>query len=392
MRIRAALAALFVCAAFVCAAGSVKASACVDNPNAIGTARTLVVDPRVNARIGSMQYAETLALAEKEVVLTFDDGPVPPYTARVLDILARECVKATFFIVGRQARAFPELVRRIHAEGHTIGTHSENHPFNFARLPAARARAEIDDGFASTAAALGATGAVAPFFRFPGLKRSPENEQALSERGVMTWSADFPADDWRRIGAAEITARALERLERKGRGVLLLHDIQPATLLALPGLLRELKSRGYGIVHVEPERSGPPRTITEPERWVSAKPHPTWPRVLEHATAAGSAPTLAYPSAESFGWPEPFRPGHLVAQRPKPAWPSPLTQLLATMAFEDPAPALPVPSPQSFGVPHPFGPHIEFTQPAMPAERSAFMPEATRPSPVLRHPSGPVLR
>ncbi len=228
------------------------ASSCPGNPNALGTSRTIVVDPAEHLRLGTMQYRETLPLREKEVVLTFDDGPLPRYSNRILDILASECVKATYFIVGRMARAYPQVVRRAYAEGHTIGTHSQNHPFNFGKMPLARIQSEVEGGIASTAAALGNPNGVAPFFRIPGLARSTRLENYLASNGLMTWSADFPADDWRHISAKEVTARALSRLKAKGRGVLLLHDIQPATALALPGLLKELKARGYHIVHVVP--------------------------------------------------------------------------------------------------------------------------------------------
>src|SRR5262249_39419112 len=160
--------------------------------------------------------------------------PLPPYSNRVLEILAAHCTKATFFIVGRQARAFPELVRRAYNEDHTIATHSENHPRNFHKLPPARIGQEVDGGIAATAAALGEPGAVAPFFRVPGLSTSQATESYLAEHELMVWSADFPADDWRHISAKQVLQRALDRLEKKGKGVLLLHDIQPATVLALP--------------------------------------------------------------------------------------------------------------------------------------------------------------
>ena len=120
--------------------GIVAASAgeCPGNPDALGTSRTIVVDPRDHIRIGTMDYAETLPLADREVVLTFDDGPIPPYTTRVLDILAAECVHATYFIVGEMAKEYPALVRRAYDAGHTIGTHSMNHPHP---LPGAVGRA-----------------------------------------------------------------------------------------------------------------------------------------------------------------------------------------------------------------------------------------------------------
>ena len=131
------------------------AANCPGNPNALGTSRTLVVDPMEHPRIGTMQYAETLPLRDHEVVLTFDDGPLPPHSNQVLKILASECVKATFFIIGRMAHQFPEGVRRVRAAGHTIGTHSENHPLHFNKMTPERIRQEIDLGIAHTAEALG---------------------------------------------------------------------------------------------------------------------------------------------------------------------------------------------------------------------------------------------
>jgi len=110
------------------------ASECPRNPNALGTSRVIVVDPVEHPRVGTLQYQETLPLNDHEVVLTFDDGPLAPYTTRILDTLASNCAKAAFFIVGRMANSSPDLVRRAYREGHTIGTHTENHPLNIASL------------------------------------------------------------------------------------------------------------------------------------------------------------------------------------------------------------------------------------------------------------------
>src|ERR1700740_2772996 len=207
------------------AAAKARADECPGNPGALDTTRVMAIDPREFPRIGLVQYSHTLPLADKEVVLTFDDGPLPPYTNRILETLAAECVKATFFMVGRQARAFPDIVRHVYNEGHTIATHSQNHPLIFTRLSLAAAEKEIDQGRESVAAALGDERALAPFFRFPGLGRSNAIEDYLAQQGIMTWSADFLADDWRHITAQQVLARALDRLQRRGRGVLLLHDI-----------------------------------------------------------------------------------------------------------------------------------------------------------------------
>jgi len=244
------------------------AADCPGNPDALGTSRTIVVDPREHPRIGTMQYGETLPLDDHEVVLTFDDGPLPAHTNAVLDILAAQCVKATFFMVGRMAKEFPQDVRRVHDAGHTIGTHSENHPLHFGNLPPERMAAEIDDGIAHVSAALGDPSQLAPFFRIPGLRRADTVEANLSQRGIMTWSADFPADDWRRISPAQVVHFAISRLEAKGKGVLLLHDIQARTQAALPVILQQLKARGYRVVHVVPATPEMPKTATDPAQWV----------------------------------------------------------------------------------------------------------------------------
>jgi len=281
MRIWSAIAGLLALAG---AAGPAFAAECPGNPDALGTSRVITVEPAEHARIGAMQYHESLPLEDKEVVLTFDDGPLPPSTNRVLETLAAECVKATFFMVGRQARAFPEMVRRIYNEGHTVASHSQNHPRIFTRLRMAAAENEIDQGRESVAAALGDERAIAPFFRFPGLGRSDAIEEYLAAHGLMTWSADFLADDWRRITAQQVLTRALDRLDRRGKGVLLLHDIQPRTALALPALLKALKARGYRIVHVVPAGPDRPKTVAPLEAW-AARHTPVWPRVLEREPA-----------------------------------------------------------------------------------------------------------
>src|SRR6202166_696109 len=137
------------------AAHSASAADCPGHPDALGTSRTLVVDPREHPRIGTMQYPETLPLGDHEVVLTFDDGPLPRNSNQILEILASQCVKATFFTIGRMALAYPEGVRKLAAAGHSIGTHSQDHPLTMKRMPVERARQEIDGGIASVKAALG---------------------------------------------------------------------------------------------------------------------------------------------------------------------------------------------------------------------------------------------
>jgi peptidoglycan/xylan/chitin deacetylase (PgdA/CDA1 family) len=229
---------------------------CPGNPDALGTSRVLAIDPADYKRIGAMQYPDSLPLADKEVVLTFDDGPLPPYSNQILDILAAQCVKVTYFLVGEMARAYPAVVRREYEEGHTIGTHSEHHPIRFGALPIDRMRLEINEGISDVGAALGDPRYLAPFFRIPGLERSDTVESELAARNLIVFSSDTVADDWHRnIKPDQITALALSRLEARGKGILLLHDIHPKTVAALPGILKELKDNGFHVVQVVPSAS-----------------------------------------------------------------------------------------------------------------------------------------
>src|SRR5262245_6058054 len=144
---------LILAATILLSVSPASARDCTGNRDALGTARELVVDARTTPRVGRKHFAATLPLAPKEVVLTFDDGPWPGTTERVLDALARECVKATFFLVGQRAQEAPALVRREHAEGHTVAHHTWSHAL-LDRRPLAAAEAEIDRGFAAVDTAL----------------------------------------------------------------------------------------------------------------------------------------------------------------------------------------------------------------------------------------------
>ncbi len=262
------------------------AASCPGNPDALGVSRTITVSPRDYGRLGLMQYRRSLPLNDREVVLTFDDGPIPPYTDRVLDVLARDCVLATFFLVGRHAAAHPEAARRVLGAGHTIGNHSQNHSLHFQAMARARAEQEVETGFHTLAVALGRDDAVAPFFRVPGLNRTNAIETYAREHDLSVWSSDTLADDWTRITSNEVLKRALRRLEARGKGILLLHDIQPRTVLMLPALLAELKRRNFRIVHVVPEKASEPvlPAPVEPVEVASAAPERfPWPRVLPEA-------------------------------------------------------------------------------------------------------------
>ncbi|HZL31341.1 MAG TPA: polysaccharide deacetylase family protein [Pseudolabrys sp.] len=260
---------------------AVAAETCPGNPDALGTSRNFIVDAAQFPLIGIMQYKTSLPLGDHEVVLTFDDGPLPPYTDRVLATLASQCVKTTFFMVGTMARAYPDAVRRVYNAGHSIGTHSQHHPFSFGHMGLPRITSEVDGGIAAVQAAAGDARAVAPFFRIPGLARSRQAEALLASENLAVWSADEVADDWfRHITPEQIVRRAMNRIEARGhRGVLLLHDIHQTTALALPALLKELKDKGYRIVHAVPAGDRPDSVPERPAPLVAD--HDGRPRVIK---------------------------------------------------------------------------------------------------------------
>jgi peptidoglycan/xylan/chitin deacetylase (PgdA/CDA1 family) len=230
------------------------AAPCPGNPDALGTERVLAVSAASTPRVGRKHFPATLPLARKEVVLTFDDGPWPGTTSRVLDALRHECVQATFFLVGRNAADHPDLVRRETAEGHTVAHHTFSHPL-LTRLPFAAAEAEIDRGIAAVeTAATGRGGATpsTPFFRFPGFASSPALLDRLQQRGIMVFGADLWASDWNPMTPATELALVMSRLAAAGGGIVLFHDTKAQTAAMLPAFLRELKRRGYRVVHVVP--------------------------------------------------------------------------------------------------------------------------------------------
>ncbi len=265
------------------------AQSCPGNPNALGTSRVLTINPSEFSRIGIMQYKQTLPLNDHEVVITLDDGPIPPYSNSILDTLASQCVKATYFMVGEMARNYPAIVRRIYNAGHTIGTHSQNHPFAFQHLSLQSVERQVDGGIASVDTALGDPKALSPFFRIPGLGRTNAIEHFLEGKGLVTWSADIDTNDWwRGSSPSQIVQRAMRRLNAKGRGILLMHDIHPATAMALPMLFKELKAGGYRVVHVVPAGARPESVPDLPAPAVADRGN--WPRLIKASASSVDEP------------------------------------------------------------------------------------------------------
>jgi peptidoglycan/xylan/chitin deacetylase (PgdA/CDA1 family) len=205
--------------------------------------------------VGRKSYNDTLALRPREVVLTFDDGPMPGATEKVLEALARECVRATFFLIGRNARAAPHLARRIAAEGHTVAHHTMNHIMTIDKLPFERALAEIEDGFRTVEeAAFGRYRGMpaSPFFRYPGFGDSAALNARLAARGIGVFGADVWASDWNDMAPDVQLRLVMGRIEHNGGGIVLLHDPRPQTVAMVPAFLRALKARGFKVVHIVP--------------------------------------------------------------------------------------------------------------------------------------------
>src|SRR5882757_8589482 len=224
----------------------------------LGTSRILSVDAASTPRVGLKNFPQTLPLADHEVVLTFDDGPWPPTTPRVLAALAHECAKATFFLIGKPASEHPELVRRIAAGGHTIGHHTWLHR-SLMRIKPSETTEEIDHGISAVEMALhgvATTTPSTPFFRFPGFETTPATLDFLQSRGIVVFGADLWASDWNPMTAAQELKLITDRLKAAGRGIILFHDPKARTATVLPAFLRYLRDNHYRVVHVEPKEPG----------------------------------------------------------------------------------------------------------------------------------------
>jgi peptidoglycan/xylan/chitin deacetylase (PgdA/CDA1 family) len=224
----------------------------------LGTSRVLAVDAATTPRVGLQNYPQTLPLGDHEVVLTFDDGPWPPTTPKVLAALARECVHATFFLIGKPASEHPDLVRRIAAEGHTIGHHTWTHR-SLMQIPADETTEEIDRGISANEMALhgiATTTPSTPFFRFPGFETTPATLELLQSRGIVVFGTDLWASDWNRMTPAHELKLITDRLKIARKGIILFHDPKARTAVMLPAFLRYLRDNQYRVVHLVPAGAG----------------------------------------------------------------------------------------------------------------------------------------
>jgi peptidoglycan/xylan/chitin deacetylase (PgdA/CDA1 family) len=232
-----------------------SAPACAGIPNALGLARVVEIDTASGPGFGWEHFKMHDFLRNGEVVLTFDDGPWPGTTPAVLKALADHCIRATFFPIGKHATYHPDILKQVAAAGHSIGNHTWGHkdlskkPYDNLDL----AKEEIEKGISAVRMVLGVPGA--PFFRFPALKHPPELVSYLGQRNIGIFSTDFDSFDFTMRRSGQVIKSVMTKLQKHGKGIVLMHDFQQPTADALPELLRELKANGYKIVHMKPKDS-----------------------------------------------------------------------------------------------------------------------------------------
>jgi peptidoglycan/xylan/chitin deacetylase (PgdA/CDA1 family) len=224
------------------------ARAACNNPNALGVARTVEIDTTGGPGFGFEHFKQLDFLRDKEVVLTFDDGPWPVNTPSVLKTLAEECTTGIFFTIGKHATYYPEILKQVYAAGHTIGTHTWSHvALVNKKLNEQQRKDEIEKGFAAVKWALGGV-SPAPFFRFPALQHPPEMVTYLGERNIAMFSCDLDSFDFKASNPQTVIDTVMRKVDKLGKGIILMHDFHKHTAEALPELLKRLKAGGYKVV------------------------------------------------------------------------------------------------------------------------------------------------
>jgi peptidoglycan/xylan/chitin deacetylase (PgdA/CDA1 family) len=236
-------------------APSATAIPACDKPGGMGLTRIVEIDTTGGPGFGFEHFKQYDFLRDKEVVLTFDDGPWPGNTPAVLKALTDECLKATFFEIGEHATWHPEITKQVIAAGMTVGTHTWSHK-DLARNPYAKdieqAKAEIEMGNSAVHLAAGG-GKIAPFFRFPALQHPPQLMSYLAERNIGVFSTDIDSRDFKLHKPEDVIKSVMSQLEKHGKGIILMHDFKHHTAEAMPELIRQLKAGGYKVVHMVPK-------------------------------------------------------------------------------------------------------------------------------------------
>jgi len=223
------------------------------NPTAMGIARTVEIDTTGGPGFGSQHFKTYDFLHDHEVVLTFDDGPWLGHTPAVLKALADQCLRATFFSIGKHATYYPEILKQVVAAGHTVGSHTWSHADLEATVKKGgieAAKEEFEKGASAVRMMAGAP--IAPFFRFPDLRHPPEMVTYLGERNVASFSTDIDSWDFKIKKPEELTRSLMAKLQKAGKGIILMHDFQKVTSIALPQILDQLQKNGFKVVHMVP--------------------------------------------------------------------------------------------------------------------------------------------
>jgi peptidoglycan/xylan/chitin deacetylase (PgdA/CDA1 family) len=240
------------------------------NPSALGLSRVVQIDTTGGPAFGTEHFKQYDFLRDKEVVLTFDDGPWPENTPMVLKALQDNCIKATFFEIGEHATWRPDLTKLLVAAGMTVGSHTWSHK-DLAKNPYAKdieqAKQEIEMGVSAVSMAAGTP--IAPFFRFPDLQQPADLITYLGTRNIATFSADIDSFDFKIHKPDDVIKSVLTKLQKNGKGIVLMHDFQKGTAEAMPQLLAQLKANGYKIVHMVP--NAPVTTIAKYDDMVKSQ-------------------------------------------------------------------------------------------------------------------------
>jgi peptidoglycan/xylan/chitin deacetylase (PgdA/CDA1 family) len=226
-----------------------------DKPGGMGLARIVEIDTTGGPGFGFEHFKQYDFLRDKEIILTFDDGPWPGNTPAVLKALADECLKATFFEIGEHATWHPEITKQVIDAGMTVGTHTWSHK-DLARNPYAKdlEKAEQEIEMGNSAVHMAAAGApIAPFFRFPDLQHPPQLLEYLAQRNIGIFSTDIDSRDFKLHKPDQLIKSVMSQLEKRGKGMLLMHDFKKNTAETLPELLHQLKAAGYKVVHMVPK-------------------------------------------------------------------------------------------------------------------------------------------
>ena len=218
------------------------------NPDALGVARTVEIDTTGGPGFGMDHYKAYDFLQPKEVVITIDDGPQVRTTKAILDALDEQCTKAIFFSLGKMALGLPEIIRDVAHRGHTVGTHTWSHQ-DLRKKSDQEAKDEIEKGISGVRRAVG--GPISPFFRYPYLRDSQATLAHLASRNIAMFTTDVDSFDFKRQTAEKLVETIMKKLEKNGKGIILMHDIQPHTAKAMPALLAALKAGGYKVVQMK---------------------------------------------------------------------------------------------------------------------------------------------